>query len=330
MPRTLTSRELSDLAAEVIRSCGIQPANNQAKTVPAQRMVRYYMANGLLSKPTGNGRELRFGRRHLLELIAIKRMQSTGTSLSDVRKALDGMGAQELERVAAVPWHFYGDLSDDSGGAHDGVLHGQAALRTARSAAPFWKAGAGRAPVSSASHPNNTGSGLNDAPAPLAGSTRGGPQVRATDLGDWRRQHGAVGSGGAGGQGPSVARTGPVDAGPVGTSAVGACSASVISLGPGLTLTATGAVVELGPDVLAELGVLGARLAGLLYGAGPTGDSGTSSQEPHGQDACTEITAKVVPSPAGPAQTNRGPAAEVTNVQTVASSSATGKKETTL
>jgi Vault protein inter-alpha-trypsin domain/MerR HTH family regulatory protein len=106
--------------------------------VPDQRAIRYYTTIGLVDRPSGmRGRTALYGRRHLLQLVAIKRLQAGGLSLVDVQRELAGATDAQLERVARVP-----------GGAAAPAPAGTAG-RPARAAAPppaCWRR-AGEAPA---------------------------------------------------------------------------------------------------------------------------------------------------------------------------------------
>jgi DNA-binding transcriptional MerR regulator len=79
------------------------PENRQAKPIPAERMVRYYTARGLLPRPGTRGRALTYGRTHLLRLVAIKRLQGQGLSLDEIAERLEGLAPADLESLAAIP-----------------------------------------------------------------------------------------------------------------------------------------------------------------------------------------------------------------------------------
>src|SRR5262249_32201894 len=49
------------------------------------------------------GRTAYYGRRHLCQLVAIKRLQSQNLSLAQVQERLLGLGDRELEKLAKVP-----------------------------------------------------------------------------------------------------------------------------------------------------------------------------------------------------------------------------------
>lgn len=103
MPSLLTLPEFAALAATAVRASGAAPENRQAKAVPAQRMIRYYTARGLLPRPGTRGRALTYGRTHLLRLVAVKRLQGKGLSLEEISDRLASMSPAELASLAAVP-----------------------------------------------------------------------------------------------------------------------------------------------------------------------------------------------------------------------------------
>jgi DNA-binding transcriptional MerR regulator len=99
----LTLPEFAEAAARAVAASGAAPDNRQAKAVPAARMIRYYTARGLLPRPGSRGRALVYGRRHLLQLVAIKRLQGEGLSLDQIAERLAGLPDSDLEALAAVP-----------------------------------------------------------------------------------------------------------------------------------------------------------------------------------------------------------------------------------
>ncbi|WP_081287627.1 MerR family transcriptional regulator [Mycobacterium asiaticum] len=101
--KLLTLTEFAAAAAHAVQASGAVPENRQAKPIPAERMVRYYTARGLLPRPGNRGRALAYGRTHLVRLVAIKRLQGQGLSLDQIAECLAGMSAAEVEALAAIP-----------------------------------------------------------------------------------------------------------------------------------------------------------------------------------------------------------------------------------
>jgi MerR HTH family regulatory protein len=79
-------------------------ASGRVREVPDQRAIRWYTTIGLVDRPAAmRGRTALYGRRHLLQLVAIKRLQAAGLSLAEVQRELAGATDAQLERVARVP-----------------------------------------------------------------------------------------------------------------------------------------------------------------------------------------------------------------------------------
>ena len=57
-----------------------------------RRTVRFYIQEGLVSRPTGAGRGARYGARHLEQLLEIRKWQDAGLSLERIRELLDPAG----------------------------------------------------------------------------------------------------------------------------------------------------------------------------------------------------------------------------------------------
>ena len=51
-------------------------ASGRVRDVPDRRTIRYYTTLGLIDRPALRGRTALYGRRHLLQLVAIKRLQA--------------------------------------------------------------------------------------------------------------------------------------------------------------------------------------------------------------------------------------------------------------
>lgn len=79
------------------------PKNGQVRAVPDERTVRYYAALGLLDRPSAmRGRTAIYGKRHLAQVIAIKRLQSAGHSLADIQAMWPTLDDLTLGRLTGV------------------------------------------------------------------------------------------------------------------------------------------------------------------------------------------------------------------------------------
>jgi MerR HTH family regulatory protein len=78
--------------------------SGRVREVPDQRAIRYYTTIGLVDRPAAmRGRTALYVRRHLLQLVAIKRLQAQGRSLARIQAELAGATDAQLERIARVP-----------------------------------------------------------------------------------------------------------------------------------------------------------------------------------------------------------------------------------
>ncbi len=78
--------------------------NGQIRSIPDRRTIRYYTTLGLVDRPAEmRGRTALYGPRHVLQLVAIKRLQAQGLSLTNVQKRLAGASDKQLSDIARLP-----------------------------------------------------------------------------------------------------------------------------------------------------------------------------------------------------------------------------------
>src|SRR6516165_11671463 len=77
--------------------------NGRVRELPDRRVVRWYTTTGLVDRPVMQGRTAQYGRRHLQQIVAVKRRQAAGRSLAEIQAELAGATDETLRRVAAVP-----------------------------------------------------------------------------------------------------------------------------------------------------------------------------------------------------------------------------------
>lgn len=81
--------------------------NGRIRDVPDRRTVRWYTTIGLVDRPSGmRGRTALYGQRHLLQIVAIKRLQAQGLSIAEIQAELVGATNATLRRVAGVTDEF--------------------------------------------------------------------------------------------------------------------------------------------------------------------------------------------------------------------------------
>jgi DNA-binding transcriptional MerR regulator len=117
MKPLLTIDELTRAAGEALTA---SPYNGQpsarVREVPDKRTIRYYTTIGLLDRPAEmRGRTAYYGRRHLLQLVAIKRRQAQGRSLAQIQQELAGATDKALARWADLPDDFLKRLESGLG-----------------------------------------------------------------------------------------------------------------------------------------------------------------------------------------------------------------------
>lgn len=104
MDGTWTISELAERAAAVLAADPSASHSGRVRDVPNERLIRWYVTIGLLDPPLGRrGRTALYGRRHLLQLVSVKRRQAAGHSLADIQAELSGATDPALEAVAQVP-----------------------------------------------------------------------------------------------------------------------------------------------------------------------------------------------------------------------------------
>lgn len=96
---------LDELLAEVARLVGTlgltgSQKDNRVSQLPDVRTVRYYTSLGLLDRPQIVGRQGVYGRRHVLQLLAIKAMQSLSLPLQEIQTRLYGLSDTELDSLS--------------------------------------------------------------------------------------------------------------------------------------------------------------------------------------------------------------------------------------
>lgn len=81
---------------------------------PDARTIRYYQSIGVLDKPLGyDGRIAIYGQRHLVQVLAIKALQSQGYSLAQIQRALLSTTSSELETLVGTTFRRGRSRGDD-------------------------------------------------------------------------------------------------------------------------------------------------------------------------------------------------------------------------
>jgi DNA-binding transcriptional MerR regulator len=90
---------LDELARRADRALAVEDVR-----APNGRAIRWYAMKGLVDRPSiGPGHAARYGERHLLQLVAVKRLQARGMTLAEIQRELAGATQETLRRVADLP-----------------------------------------------------------------------------------------------------------------------------------------------------------------------------------------------------------------------------------
>jgi DNA-binding transcriptional MerR regulator len=95
---------VDQLSSEVVRLLKVNNmyathADNRVSPEPDTRTIRYYSSLGLIDRPTIEGRIAKYHRRHVLQLLALKTLQSRSLPLSEIQERLYGRSDSELESL---------------------------------------------------------------------------------------------------------------------------------------------------------------------------------------------------------------------------------------
>lgn len=143
MPWTID--ELGARAAEALTVDYPGAPNDRVRAVPDRRTIRYYTTLGLLDRPASmRGRTALYGRRHLMQLVAIKRLQAEGRSLAEVQRELIGLTDAALARLARLP--------DSEGSPPARRIAVRPGRRSSAGSDAFWKSNPANMGVSPRSH----------------------------------------------------------------------------------------------------------------------------------------------------------------------------------
>ena len=192
--------------------------------MPNERLVRWYVTVGLVDPPLSRrGRVAQYGRRHLLQLVAVKRRQAEGRSLAEIQAELAGATDEKLAAVARVP----GIPPASEASAVPGRFWARQPVRAER---PADRAAAERMEPAGAERPADRAAAERMEPAGAERAERAGAERAGWPV--------AAAHGGAAARGAVVAPGGIVRG---------------VRLAPGVTLLLDGGGREPGPDDVLEI-----------------------------------------------------------------------------
>ncbi len=123
----LTINELSEEVVQLLKANHLFAAqqDNRISAAPDMRTIRYYSTLGLLDRPLMQGRLAKYGRRHVLQLLAVKILQAASLPLAEIQEQLYGLSDSELEAVIDM---YVSDAL--SSGASEPIQKEKESLRT--------------------------------------------------------------------------------------------------------------------------------------------------------------------------------------------------------
>src|SRR5512133_1553269 len=137
---------LDELAERVGTALAVDYAgqpSGRVREVPDRRAIRWYTTIGLIDRPVAHrGRTALYGPRHLLQLVAVKRLQARGLPLVAIQQELAGATDTQLARVARLPSAVADGLAGpdvEVAQARSGSAVRRAAAGPAGRRAAFWR-----------------------------------------------------------------------------------------------------------------------------------------------------------------------------------------------
>ena len=95
--------EFARAGEQILEEMGLEQARGTVTSVPDERTIRYYMAEGLVQTPEEKqGTASVFGYLNLLQLLTVKKLQAEHLPIRKIRELVAGRSEQELETLLGV------------------------------------------------------------------------------------------------------------------------------------------------------------------------------------------------------------------------------------
>lgn len=95
--------EFARVGEQVLAEMGLEQARGTVTSVPDERTIRYYMAEGLVQTPEEKqGTASVFGYVNLLQLLTVKKLQAEHLPIRKIRELVAGKSEQELETLLGI------------------------------------------------------------------------------------------------------------------------------------------------------------------------------------------------------------------------------------
>ena len=95
--------EFARTGEQILAEMGLEQARGTVTSVPDERTIRYYMAEGLVQTPEEKqGTASVFGYLHLLQLLTVKKLQAEHLPIRKIRELVADKSEQELETLLGI------------------------------------------------------------------------------------------------------------------------------------------------------------------------------------------------------------------------------------
>ena len=103
----LRLRNLLAAFHRILPTLQLAELSSRIREIPDERTLRFYTTAGLLAPPLFfDGRRALYGRFHLLQLLAVKRLQSQGQPLRNIQALVQNASPARLAAIANVDHHL--------------------------------------------------------------------------------------------------------------------------------------------------------------------------------------------------------------------------------
>ncbi|MEK6233307.1 MAG: helix-turn-helix domain-containing protein, partial [Planctomycetales bacterium] len=104
-----TIHQLTEVVRKALDATGYNgQSSGRIRQTPDLRTIRYYTTLGILDRPLEmRGRTAFYGQRHVLQLVALKQLQSQGMSLVQAQQALTSANDDQLRQWSRLPNDFW-------------------------------------------------------------------------------------------------------------------------------------------------------------------------------------------------------------------------------
>jgi DNA-binding transcriptional MerR regulator len=95
--------EFAQAGERILSELELEQERGTVTTVPDERTIRYYLAEGLIETPEEKqGTASVFGYLNLLQLVAVKKLQAEHLPIRKIRELVAGKSEQELEALVGI------------------------------------------------------------------------------------------------------------------------------------------------------------------------------------------------------------------------------------